>query len=132
MRSVRRPGRGASRRSSRCAASTRRSTDRGGGRPRADRGALHLTSTCVRIVQVRWDHLKSDAQPVPLALAGGVRRTFDTPGFAGMTFYEIQAKSIINRVPGQSRVPFEWTINPYRGCTHACTYCFARNTHTYL
>jgi hypothetical protein len=29
-------------------------------------------------------------------------------------------------------MPFEWTINPYRGCSHACTYCFARNTHTYL
>ncbi|HWB37140.1 MAG TPA: Rv2578c family radical SAM protein, partial [Rugosimonospora sp.] len=41
-------------------------------------------------------------------------------------------KSIINKVPGQSRVPFTWTINPYRGCSHACTYCFARNTHTYL
>jgi DNA repair photolyase len=61
-----------------------------------------------------------------------VTRTFDTPGFAGMTFYEIRAKSVINRVPGRSRVPFEWTINPYRGCSHACTYCFARNTHTYL
>jgi DNA repair photolyase len=45
---------------------------------------------------------------------------------------EIHAKSIINRVPGASRVPFEWTINPYRGCGHACRYCFARNTHTYL
>ncbi|MBO0868025.1 MAG: Rv2578c family radical SAM protein [Micromonosporaceae bacterium] len=59
-------------------------------------------------------------------------RTFDTPDFAGMTFYEIEAKSIINRVPAQSRVPFQWTINPYRGCSHACRYCFARNTHTYL
>ncbi|MEH1097980.1 Rv2578c family radical SAM protein [Micromonospora sp. CPCC 205561] len=70
--------------------------------------------------------------PLPLALPGAVARTFDTPGFAGMTFYEIQAKSIINRVPGASRVPFEWTINPYRGCSHACRYCFARNSHTYL
>jgi DNA repair photolyase len=59
-------------------------------------------------------------------------RTFDTPDFAGMTFYEVAAKSIINRVPAQSRVPFQWTINPYRGCSHACRYCFARNTHTYL
>ena len=69
---------------------------------------------------------------LPLALPGAVTRTFDTPDFAGMTFYEIRAKSVINRVPGRSRVPFEWTINPYRGCSHACTYCFARNTHTYL
>ncbi|MHA6804944.1 Rv2578c family radical SAM protein [Salinifilum ghardaiensis] len=45
---------------------------------------------------------------------------------------EIRAKSILNRVPGASRVPFEWTVNPYRGCTHACRYCFARRTHTYL
>ncbi|MDP9797940.1 DNA repair photolyase [Catenuloplanes nepalensis] len=72
------------------------------------------------------------APPLPLALPSAVVRTFDTPGFAGMTFYEIHAKSIINRVPGASHVPFEWTINPYRGCSHACTYCFARNTHTYL
>ena len=61
-----------------------------------------------------------------------VVRTFDSPHFAGMTFYEINAKSILNRVPAASRVPFEWTINPYRGCSHACRYCFARNTHTYL
>ncbi|MEQ7008633.1 Rv2578c family radical SAM protein [Actinopolymorpha sp. B17G11] len=72
------------------------------------------------------------ADALPFALPGAVTRTFDTPGFAGMTFYEIRAKSVINRVPGRSRVPFEWTINPYRGCSHACTYCFARNTHTYL
>ena len=49
-----------------------------------------------------------------------------------MTFYEVQAKSIINRVPVASRVPFEWTINPYRGCSHSCVYCFARNSHKYL
>ena len=55
-------------------------------------------------------------------------RTFDTPGFAGMTFHEVQAKSIINRVPSASRVPFQWTINPYRGCGHACTYCLAGDT----
>jgi DNA repair photolyase len=57
-----------------------------------------------------------------------VARTFDTPGFAGMTFYEVQAKSIINKVPGGSRVPFQWTINPYRGCSHACTYCLSGDT----
>jgi len=63
---------------------------------------------------------------------GMVARTFDTPGFRGMTFFEVHARSIINRVPEASRVPFRWTINPYRGCTHACVYCFARQSHTYL
>ncbi len=52
-----------------------------------------------------------------------VTRTFDTPGFRGMTFFEVQARSIINRVPDASRLPFHWTINPYRGCSHSCVYC---------
>ncbi len=86
---------------------------------------------------MRWENLTANethasaaraAAPLPLALPGAVTRTFDTPGFAGMTFYEIQAKSIINRVPSASRVPFEWTINPYRGCSHACVYCLAGDT----
>jgi len=61
-----------------------------------------------------------------------VTRTFDTPGFRGITFHEVHARSLISKVPEASRVPFRWTINPYRGCGHACVYCFARNTHTYL
>ncbi|GAA1705990.1 Rv2578c family radical SAM protein [Fodinicola feengrottensis] len=65
-------------------------------------------------------------------LAGSVVRTFDTPEFRGVTFYEVRAKSVLNRVPAASQVPFEWTVNPYRGCTHACRYCFARKTHSYL
>jgi DNA repair photolyase len=59
------------------------------------------------------------------------RRTFDTPEFCGITFIEAEAKTIINHVPG-SYLPFNYTINPYRGCSHACKYCFARVTHTYL
>jgi DNA repair photolyase len=58
------------------------------------------------------------------------RRTFDTPHFRGIEFIEAEAKSIINQVPGNW--PFKWTINPYRGCSHACSYCFARVTHTYM
>lgn len=89
---------------------------------------------------MRWDALRVQPdgadQPtlptLPLAMPGATIRTFDTPGFRDMTFYEIQAKSIINRVPGASQMPFTWTVNPYRGCSHACVYCFARNTHTYL
>ena len=59
------------------------------------------------------------------------RRTFDTPHFRGIEFIEVRARSIINHVPG-SYLPFNWTINPYRGCSHACSYCFARVTHTYM
>ncbi|MCA1690408.1 MAG: radical SAM protein, partial [Actinobacteria bacterium] len=46
--------------------------------------------------------------------------------------YEVHARSALNRVPERSAMPFRWTVNPYRGCTHACVYCFARPTHTYL
>ena len=53
-------------------------------------------------------------------------------GVEGAYAIEIQARSLINQVPGASHVPFRWTINPYRGCGHACVYCFARKTHTYL
>jgi len=62
----------------------------------------------------------------------GLVRTVRTPDFAGITFHEVLAKSALNRVPAGSPMPFSWTVNPYRGCTHACRYCFARNTHTYL
>ena len=67
-----------------------------------------------------------------IARLSNVVRTVQTPEFAGITFHEVLAKSALNHVPGQSAMPFGWTINPYRGCSHACVYCFARNTHTYL
>ena len=57
-----------------------------------------------------------------------VARTFDTPAFRGMTFFEVQARSIINGVPEASRLPFRWTINPYRGCSHSCVYCMSGET----
>ncbi|QJT05047.1 radical SAM protein [Streptomyces asoensis] len=87
---------------------------------------------------MRWDNLTVETRhdrPADAALFGAdavTTRTFDTPEFAGITFHEIRARSILNRVPGASRMPFEWTVNPYRGCTHACVYCFARKTHSYL
>src|SRR4029078_13306490 len=49
-------------------------------------------------------------------------------------FEEIECKSAIKKVSqGAARMlPFRWTLNPYRGCQHACTYCFARGTHEHL
>jgi DNA repair photolyase len=87
---------------------------------------------------MRWDNLRLDVVSqdprltTPLFEQGAVVRTFDTPEFRGMTFYEVQARSIINKVPESSYVPFRYTINPYRGCSHACVFCFARKSHTYL
>ena len=54
-------------------------------------------------------------------------RRFNTPEFKGMTFYEVQAKSILNHVK-PNNMGFNWTINPYRGCSHACSYCMAGDT----
>jgi DNA repair photolyase len=86
---------------------------------------------------MRWDSMRLDADEAgaaapPLIERGAVARTFDSPEFRGMTFYEVHAKSIVSHVPTTSKMPFTWTINPYRGCSHACSYCYARNSHTYL
>jgi len=84
---------------------------------------------------MRWDELKVDADErrrLPGYRDDAVVRRFDAPEALDIRFYEVRAKSALNRVPERSRMPFRWTINPYRGCTHACSYCFARPTHTYL
>src|SRR5215510_1859043 len=83
---------------------------------------------------MRWDNLslvepdRDERATLPLFEQGAVVRTFDTPEFRGITFFEVRARSIINRVPEASRMPFRWTINPYRGCSHACSYCLAGET----
>jgi DNA repair photolyase len=57
-----------------------------------------------------------------------VVRHFDAPEALGTRFYEVHAKSALNHVPERSRVPFPWTVNPYRGCSHACAYCAGGDT----
>lgn len=52
--------------------------------------------------------------------------------YRGLEFLHVNARRIVNEVPPQSRMAFRFTINAYRGCSHACTYCFARPTHEYL
>ncbi|WP_370469411.1 radical SAM protein [Egicoccus halophilus] len=75
---------------------------------------------------MRWSTVEEEA-----ALPGlGERITH--PEFAGIEFVHVRAKSLLNHVPAAAGMPFAWTINTYRGCSHACTYCFARPTHTWL
>lgn len=72
-----------------------------------------------------------DALP-GLARLSNLVRSVQTPGFDGITFHEVLARSALNKVGAGSSMPFTWTINPYRGCSHACVYCFARPSHRYL
>jgi DNA repair photolyase len=80
---------------------------------------------------VRWDNLKVEAEAsrsLPGYREPAAVRTFDAPEAMNVRFYEVQAKSILNRVPKASRMPFRWTINPYRGCTHSCVFCVSGDT----
>lgn len=81
---------------------------------------------------VRWEAQEQAEQVAGLFGVTGLVRSVRTPEFAGMTFHEVLAKSALNRIPKNSAMPFDWTINPYRGCSHACVYCFSLSTHRYL
>ena len=62
----------------------------------------------------------------------GLVRSVRAPQFDGITFHEVLCKSALNKVPNAAALPFRYTVNGYRGCSHACRYCFARPTHEYL
>ncbi len=75
---------------------------------------------------VRWSNLEAEVEErtrLPGYREEAVVRHFDAPEAVETRFYEVRAKSILNHVPPASQMPFRWTINVYRGCTHACTYC---------
>ena len=84
---------------------------------------------------MRWANLTltdEEGRRLPGYRDEAIVRRFDAPEALDTRFYEVRARSVLNRVPEQSTMPFRWTVNPYRGCTHACVYCFARPTHRYL
>jgi DNA repair photolyase len=84
---------------------------------------------------VRWSNLtigEDEQRRLPGYRDEAVVRRFQAPEALDTRFYEVRAKSVLNRVPEKSQMPFRWTINPYRGCSHACNFCFARPTHKYL
>ncbi len=96
---------------------------------------MRLSATYANMRSMRWSNLSLEEEErarLPGYRDGAIVRHFEAPDAVRTRFYEVRAKSILNRVPDASAMPFRWTINPYRGCTHACAYCFARPTHKYL
>ena len=93
---------------------------------------------------MRWDGqgVGVDDGALPGLQRIGFVRSVRTPQFDGITFHEVLCKSALNKVPNArpdvagraapSMLPFRYTVNGYRGCSHACRYCFARPTHEYL
>jgi DNA repair photolyase len=83
---------------------------------------------------MRWDGqgVRVDDGALPGLQRLGFVRSVRTPQFDGITFHEVLCKSALNKVPAASMLPFRYTVNGYRGCSHACRYCFARPTHEYL
>src|SRR5215218_647030 len=81
---------------------------------------------------MRWDAQRLDLED-PSTLPGmpsirGLLRSVQVPEFPGLTFHEVRSRSALNKVPGDSAMPFPYTINPYRGCSHSCVYCLAGDT----
>ena len=84
---------------------------------------------------MRWDSqsIRADDGALPGLERIGLVRSVRTPQFDGITFHEVLCKSALNKIPHAGAVlPFHYTVNGYRGCSHACRYCFARPTHEYL
>ncbi len=84
---------------------------------------------------MRWSNLsliEEERARLPGYRDEAVVRHFDAPDAVRTTFYEVRAKSILNKVPEASQMPFRWTINPYRGCTHSCVYCLSGDTPVLL
>src|SRR3954447_775356 len=88
--------------------------------------------TCVRMGRMRWDaqrlDLIEDGALPGMPTIKGLLRSVQVPEFPGITLHEVRSRSALNAVPPGSPMPFQWTINPYRGCPHACLYCTSGDT----
>jgi DNA repair photolyase len=75
----------------------------------------------------RWSQLASSGD----GLFEPFRRVVGRGEYRGLTFHEIEARTIVTKSPPGTPW-FGYSINAYRGCSHACSFCFARPTHEYL
>src|SRR6202142_3517211 len=83
---------------------------------------------------MRWDQqsIEVDDGALPGLERIGFVRSVRTPQFEGITFHAVLFKSALNRITRPAALPFQYSGNGYRRCSHACRYCFARPTHEYL
>src|SRR3954447_11879072 len=76
---------------------------------------------------MRW-RLSEDDSSQGALFEEEIERHIGRGEFRGMEFLHVNARTIINEIPSASMLPFRWTINAYRGCSHACKYCLAGDT----
>src|SRR3954462_11962681 len=82
--------------------------------------------------QLRWELADAPKAQAALFDESIFEREPGRGEFRGLEFLHVRAKRIINDVGVDTPYGFRYTINAYRGCSHACVYCFARPTHAYL
>ena len=81
--------------------------------------------------QFRWTTTDTPGDR-PALFDAVMERRVGRGAYRGLEFLHVESRSVINRIPNPGVLPFNYTINAYRGCSHACTYCFARPSHDYL
>lgn len=80
----------------------------------------------------RWVLDDGSVAPPALFDLGSPERHVGRGEYRGLEFIHVKARSVINEVPASLHLGFKYSVNAYRGCSHACVYCFARPTHEYL
>jgi DNA repair photolyase len=80
-------------------------------------------------VRLRWRLAEDDGgQPALFGDDELLDRHVGKGEYKGLEFLHVNARRVINEVPAASRMPFHYTINAYRGCSHACAYCLSGDT----
>ncbi len=90
----------------------------------------HLFDSLMAVAarDLRWQVVQDDSETSQPALFDVPEREIGTGEFRGLEFLHVRARTIINKVGPKSPVPFQYTINAYRGCSHACAYCSVGET----
>src|SRR5439155_16521548 len=91
----------------------------------------HMFDSVGGVTKIRWrlaDEEGEGPQGTLFDVDDLVEHHVGTGEFRGLEFLHVNARRIINEVPAASHMPFRFTINAYRGCSHACVYCMSGDT----